>query len=332
VVLALRYLGCRPRIEIAPRGYRTRWDVDAAPRPGRGEHADGAPLGGGAPARCPRRRERVRRPVDVGAGHQRRAARRHAAHRHLHLMADRIRVDVADGSPCSPSIKDYATDAATGRGLTLFNTLASDWGVQPVMGGKIVWFELPVDYCQRPPGSPTGPSASTSSAGPARVARFDEQQPSVPVDLLGIPVALLQKASEEYEALFRELRLMKEHSRRSTATPRSSRAPLRAPLGDRDPVQRPGSRHGRELAGGRGPQDGDPYDWHLELPTSAGRRASCTTPCSTKRTSSAWSPSCSRCPPRRQRGRAPVVSLRVDRPATWAAHRSRGTRAPCIAS
>ena len=33
-----------------------------------------------------------------------------------------------------------------GRGLTLFNTLASNWGVQAVDGGKIVWFELPVDF------------------------------------------------------------------------------------------------------------------------------------------------------------------------------------------
>ena len=74
----------------------------------------------------------------------------------LHLMADRIRVDVADGNPVVPAIKDYAADAATGRGLTLFNTLASDWGVQPVIGGKIVWFELPVDYAIVPLGVSDG--------------------------------------------------------------------------------------------------------------------------------------------------------------------------------
>ena len=48
--------------------------------------------------------------------------------------------------PAFPSIKEYGKDAATGRGLTLFNTLASNWGVQAVDGGKIVWFELPVDF------------------------------------------------------------------------------------------------------------------------------------------------------------------------------------------
>ena len=64
----------------------------------------------------------------------------------LHILPDRIRVDVADGNPAFPSIKEYGKDAATGRGLTLFNTLASNWGVQAVEGGKIVWFELPVDF------------------------------------------------------------------------------------------------------------------------------------------------------------------------------------------
>jgi hypothetical protein len=37
--------------------------------------------------------------------------------------------------------------------------------------------------------------------------------------LLGIPVPLLQKSSEEYEALFRELRLMKERSDVSPGVP-----------------------------------------------------------------------------------------------------------------
>ena len=72
----------------------------------------------------------------------------------LHTLPDRIRIDVADGNPAFPSVKDYGKDAATGRGLTLFNTLASNWGVQAVDGGKIVWFELPVDF----PSAPTSVS------------------------------------------------------------------------------------------------------------------------------------------------------------------------------
>ncbi len=46
----------------------------------------------------------------------------------LHVLPDRIRIDVADGNPAFPSIKEYGREAATGRGLTLFDTLASNWG------------------------------------------------------------------------------------------------------------------------------------------------------------------------------------------------------------
>jgi anti-sigma regulatory factor (Ser/Thr protein kinase) len=131
----------------------------------------------------------------------------------LHILPDRIRVDVADGSPSFPSIKEYGRDAATGRGLTLFNTLASDWGVQAVDGGKIVWFELPVDFPVTPANISDG-SFRFDLMGLTHPELHGEQpeSPIVSVRLLGIPVALLQKASEQYEGLFRELRLMKERS------------------------------------------------------------------------------------------------------------------------
>ena len=137
----------------------------------------------------------------------------------LHFLPGRIRVDVADASPVLPSLKDYSPDAATGRGLTLCNTLASDWGVHAVNGGKIVWFELPVD-------APV-PSADVSNGdfhfdliGAATADRRDptDSQPLVRVNLIGLPVPLLQKASEEYEGLFRELRLMKERADDGLAT------------------------------------------------------------------------------------------------------------------
>jgi GAF domain-containing protein/anti-sigma regulatory factor (Ser/Thr protein kinase) len=188
----------------------------------------------------------------------------------LHLMADRIRIDVADGNPVAPSIKDYAADAATGRGLTLFNTLASDWGVQRVAGGKIVWFELPVDYPVTPAGISDGAFrfdlvgfAHTELSEPAH------REPGLGVDLLGIPVALLQKASEEYEALFRELRLMKEHA--------DARAPGSPPLPERLSVLL--SEIGTRFNGfGAGVDDSwqdvveskvETHDWHLELPAAA---------------------------------------------------------------
>lgn len=130
----------------------------------------------------------------------------------LHFLSDRIRVDVADGSPIVPSVKDYGAHAATGRGLTLFATLATNWGVQEALGGKIVWFEIPVDY----PGVPDDLSDGSFRFDLLGIIDAEEDPttgaPTVSVDLRGIPVALLQKASEEYEGLFRELRLMKEHA------------------------------------------------------------------------------------------------------------------------
>jgi anti-sigma regulatory factor (Ser/Thr protein kinase) len=138
----------------------------------------------------------------------------------LHTLPDRIRIDVADGNPALPSIKEYGTDAATGRGLTLFNTLASNWGVQAVDGGKIVWFELRVDF----PVTPTNISDGSFRFDLTGITRAglhgdpgDTQE--VSIRLLGIPVTLLQKSSEEYEGLFRELRLMKERADTSPDAP-----------------------------------------------------------------------------------------------------------------
>jgi GAF domain-containing protein/anti-sigma regulatory factor (Ser/Thr protein kinase) len=137
----------------------------------------------------------------------------------LHMLADRIRIDVADRSPMVPSVKDYGADAATGRGLTLFDTLASDWGVQVVPGGKIVWFELPVDYAVTPSDTSDG-NFRFDLIGIAHPELHDNPVPTttVDVDLIGVPVALLQKASEEYEGLFRELRLMKERTGTGSAS------------------------------------------------------------------------------------------------------------------
>ena len=187
----------------------------------------------------------------------------------LHILPDRIRVDVADGNPSFPAIKEYGTDAATGRGLTLFNTLASNWGVQAVDGGKIVWFELPVDF----PVAPTSVSDGSfrfdlTGITHTSVRGESDDSPVLSVHLTGIPVALLQKSSEEYEALFRELRLMKE---------RSGSAPEAPPLPERLAVlvSQIGTRFN-----GLGPgmdemwqravdNEIEYFDWTLELPQSA---------------------------------------------------------------
>ncbi len=187
----------------------------------------------------------------------------------LHTLPDRIRVDVADGNPAFPSVKEYGKDAATGRGLTLFNTLASNWGVQAVEGGKIVWFELPVDF----PVTPTSISDGSFRFDLTGITRSDlhgepAESEGLTVRLQGIPVALLQKSSEQYEALFRELRLMKE---RADSAPEAPHLPERlavlvSQIGTRFNGLGPGMDEMWQTAVDNKVEY---FDWTLELPQSA---------------------------------------------------------------
>ncbi len=187
----------------------------------------------------------------------------------LHVLPDRIRVDVADGNPAFPSIKEYGREAATGRGLTLFDTLASNWGVQAVDGGKIVWFELPVDYLVLPRSVSDG-SFRFDLTGITRSDLHGDPEPVqvVSVRLLGIPVAQLQKSSEEYEALFRELRLMKE---RAASAPDAPTLPERlAVLVTEIGTRFDGLGPGMDEMWQRAVDEKVPFfDWTLDLPQSA---------------------------------------------------------------
>ncbi len=187
----------------------------------------------------------------------------------LHTLPDRIRVDVADGNPAFPSVKEYGKDAATGRGLTLFSTLASSWGVQAVDGGKIVWFELPVDF----PVEPTSISDGSFRFDLTGITRSDLHGDAADphdqtIRLLGIPVALLQKSSEEYEALFRELRLMKERSDHAPGAPHLPErlAVLVSQIGTRFNGLGPGMDDMWQTALD---DKVDSFDWTLELPQAA---------------------------------------------------------------
>jgi hypothetical protein len=186
----------------------------------------------------------------------------------LNILPDRIRVDVADGNPSFPSLKDYGRDAATGRGLTLFNTLSSNWGVEAAGGGKIVWFELPVDF------PAVGHTVSSGSfhfdlAGIAHADLHDAgAEPNVHLRLVGIPVSLLRKSSEEYEALFRELRLIKEQSgdgRGGSALPERLSF-LVSEIGTRFNGLGPGMD---EIWQEAVDEDLAVFDWTLDLPPSA---------------------------------------------------------------
>jgi hypothetical protein len=57
---------------------------------------------------------------------------------------DSLRLEVRDGSPARIRPRRYGSQATTGRGLRLVETLADTWGVDVVAGGKTVWVALPV--------------------------------------------------------------------------------------------------------------------------------------------------------------------------------------------
>jgi anti-sigma regulatory factor (Ser/Thr protein kinase) len=98
--------------------------------------------------------------------------------------AAQIRVEVADGSEAMPVRRGYGEMASTGRGLTLVEGLATNWGVQPATPGKVVFFEVRV-------ADPSPPDL-------------------VKVVMMGLPLAAIRRAGEQYGALGREFRLIIE--------------------------------------------------------------------------------------------------------------------------
>jgi len=63
----------------------------------------------------------------------------------LERGADFVRVEVRDGSPIRPALRNHGLDATTGRGLALVSQLADSWGVDVEEGGKVVWARLTED-------------------------------------------------------------------------------------------------------------------------------------------------------------------------------------------
>lgn len=60
----------------------------------------------------------------------------------MRLGPEALRVEVRDASPRLPVRRRYSTDAATGRGLMLLETMASASGAERCPPGKCVWFEI----------------------------------------------------------------------------------------------------------------------------------------------------------------------------------------------
>jgi anti-sigma regulatory factor (Ser/Thr protein kinase) len=61
----------------------------------------------------------------------------------IDLTDDAIRVAVSDDVARQPALRSAHDARLTGRGMSLVQELADQWGVEPSPPGKKVWFELP---------------------------------------------------------------------------------------------------------------------------------------------------------------------------------------------
>jgi anti-sigma regulatory factor (Ser/Thr protein kinase) len=68
----------------------------------------------------------------------------------LERREDVVRVEVRDGSPVRPAVRNHGLDATTGRGLALVSKLAESWGVDVTGAGKVVWAQLTEDWDEQP--------------------------------------------------------------------------------------------------------------------------------------------------------------------------------------
>lgn len=85
----------------------------------------------------------------------------------IRAMADRLRIEVADGGTGRPHVDTPDSDTESGRGLLLVSAISTDWGTYPVRPGsaatgKVVWCEIAAgnagnsaeDFAEEPTGDP----------------------------------------------------------------------------------------------------------------------------------------------------------------------------------
>lgn len=63
----------------------------------------------------------------------------------VHQVGSEVTIEVEDGNPTLPQVKDHGYEAPTGRGLRIVSELTDTWGVEPTVGGKVVWVKMESD-------------------------------------------------------------------------------------------------------------------------------------------------------------------------------------------
>jgi len=108
-----------------------------------------------------------------------------------------VRVEAEDENEVQPSVRPYAVDAPTGRGLALVDAVAERWGCATKLKGKSVWFEV---------GSRPSPEQVAPDVHPSD--RAEPPPGSVHLRILGLPVAVYLETQTHNDALLREFALI----------------------------------------------------------------------------------------------------------------------------
>ncbi len=87
---------------------------------------------------------------------------------HLVLEPSALLVEVTDSSPVPPQRRRYGTEATTGRGIALVESLSDTWGVESSPTGKTVWCRVTAD--DPSPVARTWSAESLGDSGPARTS------------------------------------------------------------------------------------------------------------------------------------------------------------------
>ncbi|GAC1539341.1 MAG: hypothetical protein NVS3B12_25470 [Acidimicrobiales bacterium] len=101
-----------------------------------------------------------------------------------------VRLEVADGSAVGPAPAAADDGAVTGRGLSLVDAMSDAWGAEAVPHGKTVWAVVG--------GDATGAVVPQPTRHPG----------SLPVVLMGVPIALFRALTSYDDSVLRELELL----------------------------------------------------------------------------------------------------------------------------
>ena len=117
---------------------------------------------------------------------------------------DAVRLEVHDRTRVPPVMARQSTEAMTGRGLRLVDSISKEWGAEPTAEGKVVWAELSESHVSAPFGTDLLGMWDDDDEG-----WFDDRRAIVRhrVSLGDVPTSLLISAKAHVDNLVREFTL-----------------------------------------------------------------------------------------------------------------------------